>query len=392
MSQDISHQDSAHPDDTHPDDTHPDDTHPDTTDRNPDTTSASAPAPTSATPLAGRIVLVAGATRGAGRAQAVELGRAGATVYVTGRTTRTRASEVGRTTETIEETAELVAAAGGTGIAVPTDHLDEAQVRALVERIDRDHGRLDILINDLWGGEHLLNDAVFGKKSWDTPLADGLRILELGVRSHVITAALLLPLLIRSDAPLHIEVTDGTAHFNRRYRENMYYDLAKNAPIRLAFGLAEELKEYGGTAVSVTPGFLRSEQMLAHFGVSEENWRDAIAQDPHFAIAESPAFLARAVAALAADPERATRWNGRSTSSGELARAYGVTDVDGSRPDAWPYFDDVVYGGAEGSPEDYRNAPAEAPGSTAPGSTHPEDSRAAAQMPGAPGAEASAAS
>ncbi|RSS53612.1 SDR family oxidoreductase [Streptomyces sp. WAC06614] len=296
----------------------------------------------------------AGATRGAGRAQAVELGRAGATVYVTGRTTRSRTSEVGRPTETIEETAELVAAAGGTGIAVPTDHLDEEQVRALVERIDREQGRLDILVNDLWGGEHLLVGSVFGKKSWQTPLADGLRILELGVRSHVITAALLLPLLIRSDAPLHVEVTDGTAHSNRRYRDNMYYDLAKTAPIRLAFGLGQELAEYGGTAVAVSPGFLRSEQMLAHFGVAEENWRDAIAQEPGFAIAESPWYLARAVAALAADPGRAERWNGRSTSSAELARTYGVRDVDGSRPDAWAYFEEVVHGGREARAEDYR--------------------------------------
>ncbi|MFF4317766.1 SDR family oxidoreductase [Streptomyces sp. NPDC001568] len=305
-------------------------------------------------PLTGRIALVAGATRGAGRALAIELGRAGATVYVTGRTTREHVSEVGRTTETIEETAELVTAAGGAGIAVPTDHLDVDRVRALVERIDREQGRLDILVNDLWGGEHLLSESVFGKKSWETPLADGLRILELGVRSHVITAALLLPLLIRSDAPLHVEVTDGTAVSNRRYRENLYYDLAKNAPIRIAFGLGEEIAEYGGTAVAVTPGFLRSEQMLTHFGVTEENWRDAVAREPAFGIAESPHYLARAVAALAADPDRAARWNGKSTSSAELARTYGVHDVDGSRPDAWGYFEDVVYGGKNGSPDDYR--------------------------------------
>ncbi|MEU2832011.1 SDR family oxidoreductase [Streptomyces lavendulae] len=305
-------------------------------------------------PLAGRIALVAGATRGAGRALAVELGRAGATVYVTGRTTREHVSEVGRATETIEETAELVTAAGGTGIAVPTDHLDEDQVRTLVGRIDRDQGRLDILVNDLWGGERLTADSVFGKKSWETPLADGLRILELGVRSHVITAALALPLLVRSDAPLHVEVTDGTARSNRRYRENLYYDLAKNAPIRIAFGLGEELAEYGGTAVAVTPGFLRSEQMLTYFGVTEENWRDAVAREPHFAIAESPYYLARGLAALAADPDRAARWNGRSASSADLAQAYGVRDVDGSRPDAWAYFEDVVYGGKDASPDDYR--------------------------------------
>ncbi|MFJ6841812.1 SDR family oxidoreductase [Streptomyces griseoluteus] len=305
-------------------------------------------------PLAGRIALVAGATRGAGRAMAVELGRAGATVYVTGRTTRERVSEVGRDTETIEETAELVTAAGGTGIAVPTDHLDPGQVRALVARIDREQGRLDILVNDLWGGEHLLVGSIFGKKSWETPLEDGLRVLELGVRSHVVTAALALPLLIRSDAPLHVEVTDGTAVYNRRYRENLYYDLAKNAPIRIAFGLGEELAEYGGTAVAVTPGFLRSEQMLGHFGVREENWRDAVAQEPDFATAESPAYLARGIAALAADPGRAARWNGRSTSSAELARTYGITDTDGSRPDAWTYFEEVKSGGKEGTPDDYR--------------------------------------
>ncbi|MGW7543889.1 SDR family oxidoreductase [Streptomyces sp. NPDC054770] len=305
-------------------------------------------------PLAGRVALVAGATRGAGRALAVELGRAGATVYVTGRTTRGHASEVGRTTETIEETAELVTGAGGTGIAVPTDHLDPDQVRVLVERIGREQGRLHILVNDLWGGEHLLVGSVFGRKSWETPLADGLRILDLGVRSHVITAALALPLLLRSDAPLHVEVTDGTAAFNRRYRGNLYYDLAKNAPIRIAFGLGEELAEYGGTAVAVTPGFLRSEQMLAHFGVSEENWRDAVDREPDFAIAESPHYLARGVAALAADPDRAARWNGKSVSSADLARAYGVRDVDGSRPDALAYFEEVTYGGKDGSPEDYR--------------------------------------
>jgi NAD(P)-dependent dehydrogenase (short-subunit alcohol dehydrogenase family) len=304
--------------------------------------------------LTGRIALVAGATRGAGRALAVELGRSGATVYLTGRTTRGHVSEVGRTTETIEETADLVTAAGGTGIAVPTDHLDEDRVRALVGRIEGEQGRLDILVNDLWGGEHLLVGSVFGKKSWQTPLADGLRILELGVRSHMITAALALPLLIRSDAPLHVEVTDGTAAFNRRYRGNLYYDLAKNAPIRIAFGLGEELAEYGGTAVAVTPGYLRSEQMLAHFGVTEENWRDAIAREPDFAIAESPYYLARAVAALAADPDRAARWNGKSASSAEIARVYGVRDVDGSRPDALAYLEEVRFGGKDGSVEDYR--------------------------------------
>ncbi|OKI93445.1 SDR family oxidoreductase [Kitasatospora sp. CB01950] len=310
-----------------------------------------------ARPLSGRIALVAGATRGAGRALAVELGRAGATVYVTGRTTRERVSEVGRASETIEETGELVTAAGGVGIAVPTDHLDEGQVRALFGRIEEEHGHLDVLVNDLWGGERLTVESIFGKKSWETPLADGLRMLELGVRSHVITAALGLPLLVRSAAPLLVEVTDGTAATNRRYRENLYYDLAKNAPIRMAFGLGEELAEYGGAAVCVTPGFLRSEQMLTHFGVTEENWRDVVSVEPTFAIAESPQYLARGVAALAADPLRAERWNRKSTSSAELARVYGVTDVDGSTPDAWAYFDAMGERGEQGEPvsaDDYR--------------------------------------
>ncbi|MET8554978.1 SDR family oxidoreductase [Streptomyces sp. NPDC004959] len=304
-------------------------------------------------PLADRIALVAGATRGLGRAIAVALGEAGATVYVTGRTTRTHTSEVGRPQETIEETGELVTAAGGTGIAVPTDHLDEERARALFARIEADHGRLDILVNDLWGGEHLVAEHVFGKKSWETPLADGLRMLDLGVRSHVITAGLALPLLIRSDGPVHVEVTDGTAEFNERFRDNLYFDIAKTTPHRIAFALSEELAPFNGTALSVSPGFLRSEQMLSFFGVTEENWREAVAQEPHFAIAESPFYLARGLAALAADPQRA-RWSGTSASSAELASAYDLTDVDGSRPDSFAYFRDVVFGGKKGVAEDYR--------------------------------------
>ncbi|MDX3855682.1 SDR family oxidoreductase [Streptomyces sp. AK02-01A] len=303
-----------------------------------------------AKPLTGKIALVAGATRGAGRAIAVGLGAAGATVYATGRTTREGVSEVGRVTETIEETAELVTAAGGAGIAVPTDHLVPERVRALIGRIERDHGRLDVLVNDLWGGEHLVE---FGKKMWETELGRGLRMLELGVKSHAITSSVALPLLIRRPGGLVVEVTDGTARSNRAFRENYYYDLAKNAPIRMAFTLGEDLKDVGGTAVSITPGFLRSEQMLDHFGVREENWRDAIAESPHFAISESPLLIGRAVAALATDPEK-QRWNGRSLSSGQLAHEYGFTDADGSRPDAWRYFEDVANGAKDASADDYR--------------------------------------
>ncbi|MFC7934262.1 SDR family oxidoreductase [Streptomyces cinereoruber] len=288
-------------------------------------------------PLRGRICLVAGATRGAGRAIAVQLGTAGATVYVTGRTTREKVSEVGRTTETIEETAELVTAAGGEGIAVPTDHLEPDRVAALVDRIDRERGRLDVLVNDIWGGEHLVV-AGFDKKIWEVDLADGLRMLELGVKSHLITSAAATPLLVRNPGGLLVEVTDGTQEYNgTRYRENVYYDLAKNAPIRMAFGLARELEPAGCTAVALTPGWLRSEQMLDHFGVTEENWRDAAEKLPDFAVAESPVYVGRAVAALAADPDRA-RWNGRSLSSGQLAKEYGFTDADGSRPDAWGFI------------------------------------------------------
>ncbi|WP_227870087.1 MULTISPECIES: SDR family oxidoreductase [Streptomyces] len=288
-------------------------------------------------PLSGRVALVAGATRGAGRAIAVELGRAGATVYVTGRTTREQVSEVGRSTETIEETAELVTAAGGEGIAVPTDHLVPEQVQALTERIDADHGRLDVLVNDVWGGDHLL---VFHQKVWEANLADGLRMLRLGVETHIITTHYAVPLLIRRPGGLLIEMTDGTNAYNGpRYREHFHYDLAKCAPLRMAFTLGEELKEKGCTAVALTPGFLRSEAMLEAFGVTEENWQEGARVEPSFVIAESPLLVGRSAAALAGDPGVA-RFNGQSLSSGQLAREYGFTDADGSQPDAWRYIPD----------------------------------------------------
>ncbi|PRH75970.1 short-chain dehydrogenase [Streptomyces solincola] len=301
-------------------------------------------------PLAGVVALVAGATRGAGRAIAVQLGAAGATVYATGRTTRDKVSEVGRATETIEQTAELVTAAGGEGVAVPADHLDPDQVRALVDRIDREHGRLDVLVNSLWGGDRLLE---FNTRMWDTDLDVGLRMLDLGIRSHAITSSIALPLMLRRPGGLLVEMTDGTAEYNGpRFRENFYYDLAKTSPIRMAFALAADLKGTGTTAVALTPGFLRSEEMLDHFGVTEETWRDGIAQEPTFAIAESPVLVGRAVAALAADPAR-ERWSGQSLSSGQLAREYGFTDADGSRPDAWGYLL-AMRDGTPPPAEDYR--------------------------------------
>ncbi|WP_338146241.1 SDR family oxidoreductase [Streptomyces boncukensis] len=305
-----------------------------------------------ARPLAGRIALVAGATRGSGRAMAVELGRAGATVYATGRTTRDRVSEVGRSTETIEGTAELVTEAGGRGIAAPTDHLDQEQVRALVARIEAEQGRLDILVNNAWGGDHLVE---WGRRLWEHDLDKGLRILRLGIESHLVTSRYALPLLIREPGGLVVEVTDGTEEFNgRNYREPFYYDLAKAAPLRMARNLARELADHGATAVCLTPGWLRSEAMLdTYFEVTEERWRDGCEKDPHFAISESPVFVGRALAALAADPDVA-RWNGRSLSSGGLAQVYGFTDADGSAPDAWRYIAEVQEAGKPADVTGYR--------------------------------------
>jgi NAD(P)-dependent dehydrogenase (short-subunit alcohol dehydrogenase family) len=301
-------------------------------------------------PLDGRIALVAGATRGAGRGIAVELGAAGATVYVTGRTTRDRRSEYNRP-ETIEETAELVTQAGGTGIAVPTDHLVPEQVEALVARIDTEQGRLDVLVNDIFGGDFL---AEWSVPVWEHSLDDGLRLLRLAIDTHLITAHYALPLLIRNRGGLVAEITDGTAEYNaENYRLNVYYDLAKVTPIRLARSWAHELREHGATAVCVTPGWLRSELMLDTYEVTEDNWRDALAKVPHFAISETPRFIGRGIAALAADPDR-SRWNAKSTSSGELAKAYGVRDLDGSQPDAWPYVVEVQDAGKPADTTGYR--------------------------------------
>jgi NAD(P)-dependent dehydrogenase (short-subunit alcohol dehydrogenase family) len=258
-------------------------------------------------------------------------------VYCTGRTTREQRSEYDRP-ETIEETAEQVAAAGGTGIAVRVDHLVPDEVAGLVRRIDADQGRLDVLVNDIWGGERLF---AWDTPVWDHDLAAGLRLLHLAVDTHLVTSHFALPLLIRQPGGLVVEMTDGTAAYNAtHYRNSAFYDLAKTAVLRLAFVQAQELAPYGGTAVALTPGWLRSEMMLDAFGVTEETWREALRHQPHFAISESPRFVGRAVAALAADPDR-HRHNGRSHSSGSLAELYGFTDVDGSRPDCWRYLVEV---------------------------------------------------
>ncbi|MGJ5816260.1 SDR family oxidoreductase [Paludibaculum fermentans] len=313
--------------------------------------------------LRGRVAVVAGATRGAGRGIAAALGEAGATVICTGRSTRGSRSEYDRP-ETIEETAELVTSLGGTGVAVAMDHLDPLQVEKLAERIRKDYGHIDILVNDIWGAEILKG----GPADWNTPiwahdLAKGLRILQLAVDTHLITSHFLLPLLINQPDGLLVEVTDGTKDYNdTHYRISVYYDLAKTAVNRLAFSQGHELAQHGGTAVAITPGWMRSEIMLEHFGVTEENWRDSLKEagertgpgaPPDFALSETPRFVGRAVTALACDPKR-SRWNQRSVSSGELAREYGFEDVDGSRPDVWRFLTEIREAGHEGRYEDYR--------------------------------------
>jgi NAD(P)-dependent dehydrogenase (short-subunit alcohol dehydrogenase family) len=300
--------------------------------------------------LTGRVALVAGATRGAGRGIAIELGAAGATVYATGRSTWAARSEYDRP-ESIEETAELVEAAGGQAIAVAVDHLEAEAVRALVDRIRREAGRLDLLVNDIWGGERLFE---WDKPVWEHDLANGLRLLRLAIDTHLITAHHALPLMLERPGGLLVEMTDGTAAYNaEHYRINPFYDLAKVAVNRMAWAHAKDLGPRGATAVSLTPGWMRSEMMLEHYGVTEATWREATARVPHFAISETPRFVGRAVAALAADPDRA-RWNGWSLSSGELAQVYGFTDHDGSRPDAWRYLVEVQERGLPADTTGYR--------------------------------------
>ena len=286
-------------------------------------------------PLSDRVAVVAGASRGAGRGIAVELGAAGATVYVTGRSVRGRRSEMNRP-ETIDETAKLVREAGGHGIAVRVDHTRPDDVRALFRRVaaERD-GRLDILVNDIWGGDPLTE---WGTPFWEHSLVNGLRMQELAVTTHIVTSWHAAPLMVARGSGLIVEVTDGESD---RYRGSLFYDLAKASVIRLALAQAEDLRPHGVSAVAITPGFLRSEAVLEHFGVHEENWRDGVARDPHFAASETPRYVGRAVAALAADPAVASR-SGRVLTSWDLAAEYGFTDVDGSRPDWGAHFREHV--------------------------------------------------
>jgi NAD(P)-dependent dehydrogenase (short-subunit alcohol dehydrogenase family) len=304
------------------------------------------------------VAVVAGATRGAGRGIAAALGEAGATVVCTGRTTRSSGStrsDYDRA-ETIEETAELVTRLGGVGVAAAVDHLDPDEVAGLAGQLRDAYGHIDVLVNDIWGAEVLKG----GPAEWNTPIWEhdldkGLRILRLALDTHLVTSHFLLPLLIDRPGGLLVEVTDGTVHYNAsNYRISVYYDLAKVGVNRLAFSQGHELEPYGATAVSLTPGWLRSEMMLEHFGVAEENWRDALATSPPgFATSESPRYVGRAVVALATDADR-SRWNQRSVDSGTLAREYGFTDLDGSQPDSWRYIDDTAEGGLDADPHDYR--------------------------------------
>jgi NAD(P)-dependent dehydrogenase (short-subunit alcohol dehydrogenase family) len=300
-------------------------------------------------PLAGRTALVAGATRGAGRAFAIELATAGAIVYATGRSSQDKRSEIDRP-ETIEGTAVLAAERGGQVVAVVCDHLEPSQVQDLISRIESERGRLDILVNNIWGGDHLTN---WGAKLWEHDLEAGLRILRLAIDTHIITSHAALPLLIGNPGGLVIEVTDGNAEFNAEYRGTFFYDLAKVTPHRMALALSRELAEHLATAVSLSPGWIRSEAMLDHFGVSEENWRDGTAKDPHFCISETPHYVARGAVALAADPDR-SRFTGQSLASWDLGPTYGVTDLDGTQPHMLKYHREVIETGKPADDTAYR--------------------------------------
>lgn len=275
--------------------------------------------------LQGKVAVVAGGTRGAGRGIAVGLGEAGATVYVTGRSVRGQQSDLGRP-ETIEETAELVTASGGVGIAVRVDHSQEDEVKALFERVKAEqNGQLDILVNDIWGGEKL---TVWGKTFWEHSLADGLLMQQRAVHTHMITSYYAAPLMVERKKGLIIEITDGVDY---RYRQHLYYSLAKISVIHLAQAMAEDMRPHGVTALALTPGFLRSEEMLDYFGVTEETWKEAVKKDPHFIVSETPLYIGRAVAALAADPAIAEK-AGQALSTWGLSDEYPFVDRDGSRP------------------------------------------------------------
>ena len=284
--------------------------------------------------LKGRVALVAGATRGAGRGIACALGEAGATVYCSGRSSREGPVNSKRP-ETIEETAELVDAAGGVGIPVRVDHRDSTAVEALAEQLRSEQGRLDILVNDIWGGDALTE---WGKSFWEVDPKAGFQMIETAVHTHIITSRHATPLMLEGSDGLIVELTDGAFY---GYRGQLFYDLCKMSTIRLAYAMSVELAERSITAVAITPGFLRSEAVLDHFGVKEENWRDAIAKDPHFAHSETPRLVGRVIAALAADSEKKA-WSGQALTCWDMARHFDVRDVDGSQPHWDEHLDEAI--------------------------------------------------
>jgi NAD(P)-dependent dehydrogenase (short-subunit alcohol dehydrogenase family) len=293
--------------------------------------------------LEGKIALVAGASRGAGRGIALALGEAGATVYCTGRSTRGKRANPERSgwsvfasegrPETIDETAEMVTARGGRGVAIQVDHTDERQVKKLFTNINREHGRLDILVNDVWGGDALTE---WGTPLWELDLSKGFTMIERAVSSHIITARHAIPLMLPAKNGLIVEVTDGD---QMNYRGTFFYDFVKTSVIRLAFAMSEELKQYHITAVAVTPGFLRSEAMLEYFGVTEANWQEGAKKDPNFLSSETPLFVGRAIASLAADRKIITK-TGKVFSSWRLSEEYGFTDADGRTPHWGKFFEE----------------------------------------------------
>lgn len=317
----------------------------------------SEPTPSSSQ-LSGKVALVAGATRGAGRAIAIELARAGAYVYATGRSSRqTGPSEIERP-ETIDETGEMMLAAGGAGVALRVDHLEPDEVAGLVARIEAEQGKLDILVNDIFGGDRY---AEWDRKLWEHDLAGGLRMLRMGIDTHLITANKAIPLMLAGIASgassygVVVEMTDGTSEYNKNYREvvGFYYDLVKAAVERITLSLTAELAGTAVTAVAVTPGWLRSEAMLENYGVTEPTWRDAITKEPHFCISETPYFVGRGIAALAGDAGLAG-YAGRVLTSHDLATTYGVTDTDGTQPDCWRYVVEVQDAGKPATEAGYR--------------------------------------
>jgi len=287
-------------------------------------------------PLAGRVAVVAGATRGAGRGIARALGEAGATVYCVGRSTRGNPSHYARP-ETIEETAELVTAAGGLGIAVRVDLGVEPEVKALFERVQAEQGRLDVLANSAAGEDPMMGG--WGS-FWQSDLSRGVDILRAAVLSHMLTAKYAAPMMIKQRRGLIVEVTESDLLIGGG-GGNLLHNLVKHANKGLALMMADELRKHRVAVLAITPGFLRSESMLQHFGVTETTWREGGKKDPNFLASESPLFVGRAVAALAADPKVLAR-TGDVTSSWQLAREFGFTDADGTRPDGGKHLQEII--------------------------------------------------